>query len=111
MNLIVNGLYNNPSLNQAFINVMKDFQASQCHVFIDGNIPNLNLPSPINITFHDHQQMILGSYVNINWHEIKPLDEEIIFKMTKYESLVLRMMERVSSELLTYEFKRSCIHI
>lgn len=106
MKLIINGFYNNPSLNQSFINIMKDFQASQCHIFTDGNIPTLNLPSPVNITFHDHQQMILGSYVNINWHEIKPLDEEIIFKMTKYESLVLRMMERISSELLTYDTRK-----
>lgn len=102
MKVIINGFFENPSVNKAFVNLLNNFDVSKCHAFTCIDTLILKEHLPIDINFHDFHQTILGKYTNINWNEIMPLDEYLIYKMTDCESIVLKMMDRLSVVMTSY---------
>ena len=111
MRLIINGFFDNPSLNQAFVKIIQQFPIKKCHVFthldeMTRDSFRMGIKSQKNIDFHDFQQTITGTYSNINWSEVTPLDEALIYKMVNCETVVLKMMDRLSSDSVTYEERK-----
>jgi hypothetical protein len=109
MTLIINGFFDNPSLNQAYIQVIQEFAIQECLIFSNLSDTELHyLQTTINskINFYDFQQTISGDYTYVNWSKITPLDEETIYKMSNCEAVVLKMMDRLSSVPITYEERK-----
>jgi len=107
MNLIINGFYNNPSLNKVFAEVANQLQPKKCIVFTDRAKECKNLLKSVDTDIYNHDQMISASYPSVNWTKIKPLDAEIILQMTECESNVLKMMDRLTAEPLTYDQRKT----
>ena len=106
MKLIINGFFDNPSLNQVFINILQEFNVSKCYAFTCFDPKTLDLPFLTDIVFYDFQQAITGNYDDVTWNDITPLDANIISDMTSCEVTVLKMMDRLSTVLPTYEERK-----
>ena len=111
MRLIINGFFDNPSLNQALVKIIQQFPIKKCHVFthldeMTRDSFRMGIKSQKNIDFHYFQQTVTGTYSNINWSEVTPLDEALIYKMVNCETVVLKMMDRLSSDSVTYEERK-----
>lgn len=107
MRIIINGFFDNASLNQAFMKILKEFNISKCYTFtcFNSHITS-SIQQVTDATCYDFYQTIMGDYANANWNEITPLDENIISKMTDCEVVVLKMMDRLSVIPLTYEERK-----
>jgi len=109
MRLIINGFFESHILNQVYIKVIEKFSIEKCHIFTNlGNTARNLLQAEIKsqVNFYDFQETITGSYSYVNWSEITPLDEATICKMAECETLVLKMMDRLSIDSVSYEERK-----
>jgi len=109
MRIIINGFFDNASFNQAFIKIVKEFNISKCYTFTFNSHITLIMQQVKDATCYDFYQTIMGDYADADWNKITPLDENIIYKMTDCEIIVLKMMDRlhiIPPIPLTYEERR-----
>jgi len=109
MRLIINGFFEGCALNQVYIQVIEEFSAEKCHIFTNLDSATRNLLQTrfmSRINFYDFLETITGNYSYVNWSEITPLDEETIYKMTECETVVLKMMDRLSIDSVPYEQRK-----
>lgn len=89
MNLIINGF--NGELLPVVYNIMSQLNIEYCSAI---STDQVKFPANIKGDNHDYENCKLGIY-NVDWNFIRPLDRELIDKMTDCETVVLKMIERL----------------
>lgn len=104
--LIINKFSTNKSLNIALIKILKTFYIENCIAITTQNIESLGANIPENVEVLDFWKIIYADYQGINWNEFPPLDTSLINKMSKCESIVMKMMERLSFIDISYNERK-----
>ena len=90
LKIIINGF--NDIFLPVVYRLLEDLPASYFCVI---NTAQISFPADITGDSYSYYDMRLGSYSNVNWNKVLPLDSDIMEKMVECETVVLKMMERL----------------
>lgn len=102
MNIIINAFGYQP-LAEVVTNICRVIRIEYCHLIRVYNF-SIETNNDCKTEYQEWQKIILGEY-DIDWNDVKPLDEKLINQMSHCELAVLAMMDRFETGGIKLSYK------